>query len=248
MNDNQQCSSNIELFFDDFLSCINGRRVDDTLSEEVDFSNADYRIDGANCLIELKTLVNNPSDDGSFIRKLSKLNKSAFEKSLNQDNKTEKIADDIFNHFLESIEDATYPRIKKIITKANKQIRETKINLELTSYFGIVWIVNESNILLDPEVLKNQVIKALGTTSLSSVQAVIISNVNLLVGIKDKELSHLYWIPIFRAEPDECVWQIVHVIGQAWETFIRKHFEVPIEYKSRSDINIENLYNIVRKI
>jgi len=252
MNDKQHCSSDIESFLDDFLACINGRRVDDTLSREVGFANADYRIDDANCLIELKTLETNQADESSFTEKLISLNKLTFEKSSKFENKKPPASDYLFNQFLGSIEDAIYPRIKKIITKANKQIRETKINLGLDSYFGIVWIVNERCILLNPSILKKLVVKVLDTDSLTSVQAVIISNVNLHVMAEDKEAPHLYWVPIFKIhkdkeEVDEAIWDIVHMIGLAWEVHVRKYFKIPINFKtiSGNDLEMGDFHNLI---
>ncbi len=242
----------MESIFDEFMVCIKGRRVDEILSSKVDFANADYQIEDANCLIELKTLETNQADESVFIKKLSSLNKSPFEKILKSDNKNSSISDDLFNQFLGSIEDAIYPRIKKVIIKANKQIRETKINLGLDSHFGVVWIVNERSILLEPKVLKNLVAKVLDTNSLTSIQAVIISNVNLHVAASDKKVPHLYWIPIFKINKDkekvdETIWDIVHTIGLAWEVHVRKYFKIPINFKtiSGNELEITDFYNLI---
>jgi hypothetical protein len=243
---------NMESFFDEFMACIKGRRVDEILSSKVGFANADYQINDANCLIELKTLETNQAEESVFIKKLASLNKLPFEKTLTFDNNNHSVPDDLFKQFLGSIEDAIYPRIKKVITKANKQIRETKFNLGLDSHFGIVWIVNERSILLEPNVLKNLVVKALDTNSLSSIQAVIISNVNLHVTTSEKENRHLYWVPIFKIdkdkeEVDEVIWDIVHTIGLAWNVHVRKHFKIPIKFKtiSGNEVKMTDFYNLI---
>jgi len=132
----------------------------------------------------------------------------------------------------QDIEKVAYSRLKKLVSKANKQIKETKINIHLNNYCGTLWIVNENNLYLTVKNQINIISRILESDQFSSIDCVILSNLNMGITNSKESPPHLYWIPIFRKNSNDAIWNGVHYIGHCWQEYIRENFSIPKEIKT----------------
>jgi hypothetical protein len=221
----------VEKFMDDFvINRVCGRRVDEYLDKIVSFKNADYQIDYLELFIELKSLEENQAENKSFLDKLSDFHQPHLEyltSSAAKGRDAEELARETLTRYTRDIEKAAYPRIKKIIAKANKQLKETKAKFDLDNFSGVVWIVNDNNLYLTIENQLAIVSRILASEFYSSVDSVVLSNLNMQIVKAEDDVPHLYWVPIFRSGISEKTWQSVHYLGHCWQEHIRKVFEIP---------------------
>lgn len=221
----------IEAFMDGFVvGKVGGRRVDDDLDSNVTFKNADYRIDYLEQLIELKSLEENQAENQSFLDKVSAFHRPHLEylaSDAAKNRNPEDLARETLTRYTRDIEKAAYPRIKKIIGKANKQLKETKAKFDLVNFSGMVWIVNDNNLCVTIENQLEIVSRILSAESYSSVDSVVLSNLNMQIAKTADDVPHLHWVPIFRSGTSEKVWQSVHYLGHCWQEHIRSEFQIP---------------------
>lgn len=236
----------VEAFMNDFIeNKVGGHRVDEDVDKNVSFKNADYRVDYLDQVIELKCLEKNQFEDKTFLDKVSDyhrpyLNELA-SKNVNEANSKD-IAREVLTRFTRDMEKAFYPRIKKIIGKASKQIKETKFNLDIGEFSGVVWIVNDNNIYLTIENQVEIVGRILASESYSAVDAVVLSNLNMQITQSADGVPNLYWVPLFRAGISERTWQTVHYLGHCWQEYVREQFKVSDDLRTVNGVgNIELL-------
>lgn len=222
---------NVESFLDDFvINEIGGVRVDESLNEAVDFKNADYKIDYMKKIIELKSLEENQAENKNFLDRLAKCHKPQLDYLCSEAAKKrnpEDLVEETMARYKRDIERAAYPRLNKILGKANLQIRETKKELSIENYSGSVWIINENNLYLSVENQINVVRRILSSDYYSSIESVILSNLNMQIASGSNGVPSLYWIPIFRSTVTEEIWNSVNFLGHCWQTYIRRRFNIP---------------------
>jgi len=224
----------VEDFLNDFFLHIGGDRIDKEIPKNVAFNNADYKVDFLNLVIELKSLEVSQFDQKATSRKLYDIHKPQLEYLASEEAKLiapKELARQTLTRFSQDIEKVAYSRLKKLVSKANKQIKETKINIQLNNYGGTLWIVNENNLYLTVENQVNIISRILRSDQFSSIDCVILSNLNMGITRGEDSPPHLYWIPIFRETSAEATWNEVHYIGHCWQEYIRDKFSIPKEIK-----------------
>ncbi|MCW8349253.1 hypothetical protein MD535_25045 [Vibrio sp. ZSDZ65] len=234
----------VESFIDGFIQSIEGQRIDDNLPQEVNFNNADYVINFAEHLIELKCLDENQIENNSFLRNVFNRHQEhwSYLNSVEAKSKTpEKLARETVDKFKVEVENAMYSRIKKIITKANKQLRETKDYFGYEDYSGTIWIVNDNNTALSIESQVNLVSRVLNGSNYSNIQSVVLSNVNMHVVSESKTLPHLFWVPVFRDSADEKVQGLMYFLGECWKIYLSKNYPLKIDLDNAIDTKEQGL-------
>ncbi|KOO13207.1 hypothetical protein AKJ18_19785 [Vibrio xuii] len=241
---NYQEKIDVEVFIDGFIQSVEGQRIDDELPPEVNFNNADYVIHFAEHLIELKCLEDNQFQNRAFVRNVfNRLQEHwSYLDSEEAKGKVPEIrARETLDKFTVELENAMYARIKKIITKANKQLRETKNYLGYENYSGTIWIVNENNIALSVKSLVNLVSRVLNGGSYSNIQSVVLSNVNMHVASRSLNSPCLYWIPIFRDDADENAQGLMYFLGQCWAIYLAENYPRKIDLDNIVDSELEGI-------
>lgn len=242
----------VEEFFDEFMADIGGDRIDTCLSGDPQFKNADYKVDFANYILELKTLEIDQVETKPFRDRLYREHKDQLEYLSSPEAKSkpaEVLAEETMERFEKDCIKALQPAISRRISKANKQIRETKNNLGLNEYAGAVWIVNENNTILNPSWLVEVVSRILQKDDFSEVEAVILSNLNLAVDGGEIARPSLFWVPVYRTNESEIMYQFTQYLGVQWAEFIKSKFnlsEVPMWQQGFNETQgriLEGMYN-----
>ena len=143
---------NVEETFDQLVrdygtACV----LRDVLPKQIAFKNADYLFHSERIVAELKCLMEDNSQD---IGKQLKLNALINQYFLEGNIKTKIIDENTYKSFPKELQlkisDIYSPSIRARIKKANIQIRETKQNLRLGSYSGMLIIANDGLTSMPP--------------------------------------------------------------------------------------------------
>ncbi len=225
----------VEEFLNGFFLYVGGNRIDKEVPKDVSFNNAAYKVDFLSLIIELKSLEISQFEQEPASRKLFDTHKPHLDYLRSKEAQLippMELARQTLIRFSQDIEKVAYSRIKKIVSKANKQIKETKINIHLNNYCGTLWIVNENNLYLTVKNQVNIISRILESDLFSSIDCVILSNLNMGITKGEESPSNLYWIPVFRESSIDATWNEIHYIGHCWQEYIRDKFSIPKEVKS----------------
>ncbi|ELV8657353.1 TPA: hypothetical protein RQJ75_004430 [Vibrio vulnificus] len=136
------------------VQAIGGRHVSDLVGHSPKFQNADYIFPEQKVVAELKSLDEDKILDERNIKKASEL----YLKDLNNNKApvvvfgTVQLTTAGFSEELvEGIKKLYKDPIQRLVKKANKQIRETKSELEVSNYKGLMLIANNNHSALDPD-------------------------------------------------------------------------------------------------
>jgi len=150
---------NVENEMHDCVRSIGGRVYADSLSGSPDFANADYLLDDANTIGELKCLESDTRSEPSFQKLLAGLYASWIsaglvlplpigEKSpivIDSRSLPESCAKQVVEHLR--------TRIRKRLIKASKQIESTKARLQKPNAKGLLLLANDGDMIFEPEVI-----------------------------------------------------------------------------------------------
>lgn len=167
-----------------------------------DFENADYVFSKENIITELKILEKDPSVDVELQKKIQ----ATF-------NKWEKQGILVFgNGHVESKDLPVKMQwelariysepVRRVIKKANRQIRDTKDRLKMTTARGLVIIVNDGNYTLEPEHFGFAAHQSL-TTDFSNIHGASLVTVNMVTKKAGIPTSLKLWMDYVRNNTDE---------------------------------------------
>ena len=194
----------IEAKFNKVVCQIGGDLVQNRLlSKSPGFENADYVFDKENVIAELKVLRKNPSLESELQKKIqAKFNKWMDQGKLvfygqvrmESNNLPEEMQWELLRIYSEPV--------RRVIKKANKQIRETKNQLKMPNAQGLVIIVNDGNYTLQPEHFGFAAHQSL-TTDYSSIHGVSLVTVNMEAKKAGVPTSLRIWMDYVRNGTDE---------------------------------------------
>lgn len=111
--------------------------------------------------------------------------------------------------------------LQQIVNSANRQIKETKIELGLTDWKGILLCVNDGFRGVPPGFVLRILSHILSKTFYSNTNALIYVT-NHFVEVPDSPYAALYWHPLYSAEaaePGSVLPEFVNDLGRKWREF-----------------------------
>lgn len=108
--------------------------------------------------------------------------------------------------------------LQRIINKANRQIKETKRELGLTGWRGVLIVVNDGFRGLPPGQVMGLCASILNGKSYSSCDAFIYQT-NHLVELPDDPYAVFLWAPLYHPKADEDLSDFVNDLGRAWRRY-----------------------------
>lgn len=110
--------------------------------------------------------------------------------------------------------------IRRIIEKANRQIRETKVELGLKDHRGLVFLVNDDFRSAPPGLVRDLIRSVVREKErYRSVDAVIYLT-NHFVEVSEVPFATLLWSPIYKGHPSRKLYEFVDWLGGEWSTFM----------------------------
>lgn len=195
---------NIEAEFDTVVKKIGGTPIRELIaSKSPDFENADYLFPQEKLIAELKILENDPTANGALQRKIQ----GKFDKWMTEGK--------FLAYGTVRVESKTLPLdiqwelariysepVRRVIKKANRQIRDTKKFLNLPDAKGLVIVVNEANRELQPEHFAFAAHQSLGD-DYSAIHGVSLLTINVETTKSDIPSRLHLWIDYIRDKPSE---------------------------------------------
>lgn len=169
------------------------------------FDNADYLFREAGVIAELKVLELDRSRDKNTQTKVQNLYDTwihnrepvplIFGKArLSTTNLPAEQAWQLVNIFREPVRQA--------LKKANKQIKETKEHFGLPDAKGLVLLVNESNVALEPGPMAQMIWQILDSQRLSGITSLVYLTINLHASAPWTPVKTRLWVVMERSETD----------------------------------------------
>lgn len=131
--------------------------------------------------------------------------------------------------------------IKRILKTANRQIRETKQELGLVGWRGLIVLVNDGFRGAPPDLVMDLVNDVMANESYSSCDGLIYQT-NHLVELRDNPYANWLWVPMYNPRKSNDFVEFVNYIGRAWRAF---HEEIggPFEYSAEHEtMDFSNSY------
>ena len=174
-----------ESLMDEAVIAAGGRCVRDLIGVNPPFDNADYLFAADNVVGELKSLEKDFLSDPTVQKKMHILYNRWVDEGkdvpivfgggvLRTDQIPIECARELVAIFKDRLESA-------VLRKANRQIRETKENLNYPDALGLLLLSNERNLAFDPAMMAHILYHALGA-KFSSIEHVILFSANLTLG------------------------------------------------------------------
>ena len=209
--------SNYEPTFDSFVASVGGARVDRRFGN-LSHENADYIFEDRKVLIELKIIEDEFGNTAPFKEKEEALQLIMAQKfSAGQIIRGEREPSQFYTQRRLELYRAPLARIVK---KANRQIRETKINLGLAEYRGLLICINDGFRQLGADIVMHLLCRVL-LGSNSSINA-IVYHTNHYVTIPDYHYAALPWVPAYADAEKDDLPDFVNWLGKEWFDYVEK--------------------------
>jgi hypothetical protein len=246
----------VELTFDEFVALFAGSRVSTLLSKKEAFrgsppTNADYLFASDNVIAELKCLEEDTYSPKEFKEVISSLindwqGRGLISWRLYGGPMLLQSRDLPIECQLE-LEQLINRRLRKVITKANKQIRLTKETLGLPEAKGLLLLVSDGNYFLRPEHVLPLVGRIL-RTRFSSINSVVYFTVNSAVDMPNLNRDGLIWIQSVRDNFEPVAPEFLSRLRAGWFQHLALKLGVDIpEYIITDDMLIEKM-RFVREV
>jgi len=209
---------------DKCIAAISGIKVSDLYQGSPTFDNADYWFKKYNVIAELKCLIEDKGQD----RKINEKIQNIFDKHLYV--KKPKIvafgtntinSSDISKQCEKDVAEVYRRPLQGVMKKANKQIRETKVNLKVEDAHGLLIIINDKNTALDPSHAIWLIRETLRRDGLRSINSVLYITLNLLASHPKINHDITVWIELFRDKENICPQELYNLlritIHERWE-------------------------------
>ena len=207
-----------EEVMDDAVLAAGGQRVSDVVGLNPPFDNADYVFSNDGIIAEMKSLEKDFLSDSAVTLKMHKLYNRWVDEGkdvpiiygngvIRTDQLLLECARELVALFKDKLEGG-------VLRKANRQIRETRTNLNVPDALGLLLISNEGNFVFDPAMLTHMLLHSL-RVKYSSIEHVILVSANLLVSTAVHPRTRLFASIRFpdRREPTD---EFVNKLGVAW--------------------------------
>lgn len=192
----------------EFVQGLGGGELVAPLITRQGVKNADFLFRQARVVAELKVLETEFLDTESIRQKVA----DAFERYPGADPKDQ--GSPLRRELLRILRTP----LQRIVNKANRQIKETKQELGLVGWRGIIIIVNDGFRGLPPGFVMGLIASILDGKSYSSADGFIYQT-NHYVELADNPYAVLLWAPLYDPKADDDLVDFVNDLGRNWRKF-----------------------------
>jgi hypothetical protein len=210
-----------ESFFAEFVLKFGGELICDLLPPSPSFDNADYLFRENSVVAELKCLQTDFPQLQLYKDKFAELQKSWISES--------KISFGMIWGNEPPPEELKYQyvrlfrkRIQRILEKANKQIKETKLNLGFDSSQGLLIIINDGLYGL-PSVTTVALISSILVHHFSSIDGFVYLTLNKYTDIPGDNYARLIWGPAYSDYASNSFVNFVNFLGRKWGDYLEEN-------------------------
>lgn len=206
----------VENTWQEFVRLQKGKVLSDDFGTSPEFANADFWFDKDQVVIELKEIQT------EFLDKKKDEIMNLIERYVRDSGLSGseifqgKFSDDFHREYIRLVR----PAIARILRKANKQIKETKVYLNAPNARGVAIIVNDGFTSLSVTIVLGLICNILAN-SYSSIDGFVLMTVNSYVAIESSDVPRLIWTPSYSpgfeytSLPD-----FINNLGREWRKFM----------------------------
>lgn len=196
---------NTEAEFDACVKSIGGVKVSDLFQGSPSFSNADYLFRDYNIVAELKCLSKDMARDMALQKKFELIIRRHWaESKMIVFGTCPMTTDQLSPNCTKEIAELYRKPIRDVMQKANKQIRETKSELNIESAHGLLILVNDNNTAIDPRRIDWILGETFKRDRLSSIDSVLFLTLNLTATHPKFNTNFLVWFEMCRDQGVTC--------------------------------------------
>lgn len=226
----------VEATWREFVRSAGGQVVDDLLSGQRDFENADFLFPSEQVVAELKEIQTEFERAPAF-----RTGYEALLKRLMEENPLWRPvllggSGEYPKWFVIEFIRLFRPPISRVLKKANRQIRETKQHFKLNAPKGILIFVNDGFIALEPHYVRELACNLL-VDSYSEIHCFLYLTVNRYVEIEGSDVPRLLWMPTYGDRASDELVSFVDDLGRKWFDLLEKKigtFTIPREERAQS--------------
>ena len=246
----------VEPAFDEFVTSFGGVKVSTLIAGRLDLKgtpplNADYFFADDNVIAELKCLEEDTYSADQFKELFTSLVTDWYDRGMIQwrvfGGPVIIQSRDLPTECQLELEKIISRRLRKVVAKANKQIRQTKQTLGANEAQGLLLLVSDGNYFLRPEHVLGFVGRIL-RDRFSSINSIVYFTVNAAVDVPAVDKDSLIWIQSFRDNFEPLKAEFLSRLRAGWLQYlaIKLRLDIP-EYLINDDTLIEKM-RFVREI
>jgi hypothetical protein len=187
------------------------------------FPNADYVFHSERVVAELKCLMDDNSGSVGNQSKLNALLNLYFsEGKISTKEITEATWKTFPNDLQIKISKIFSHSIHARVKKTNIQIRETKKNLGMDSYAGVLLVANDGLTGMSPAAFIDATLRDIVENERDSIDLFIYFTVNLFASIEGTPHPSLFWMPMSMHKPPKVSEDFPVQLGKAWQQMVNR--------------------------
>ncbi|MDB5460337.1 MAG: hypothetical protein JWO72_2078 [Caulobacteraceae bacterium] len=210
-----------------FVQSVGGELVSPLIKRQ-GVQNADYLFRSAKVIAELKVLETEFAHSKEMLAKVDAL--IAKYPGIDPDDPTQPLRRELLLELKKPLQ--------RIINKANRQIKETKAELGLHDYRGVLICVNDNFRGAPPGLVRGLIGHILAGTSYKSITAVIYQT-NHYVELVELPYAALLWAPMYSDEAGSDLVEFINDLGRRWRAYAER-LEGPYDFsEERPHVRLE---------
>lgn len=212
-------SVEVEPLMQKFVRFLGGLVVHDVIPEPRNFQNADFAFPDQGVIAELKEIETEFSTAPAFREGLKILFHNLLQEQPEWRPAPVEGDGKVPLWFNTELVRLCRPPLSRILKKANRQLRETKVHFGVTSETGILFLVNDGFTSISPEFVQAQVSQLL-LHSYSSISCCVYMTVNRYVEFPGDPEPKLLWTAAYRDSAPDSLVAFVDDLGRKWFDFL----------------------------
>lgn len=221
-----------ENFFTDFVCQFGGELISNRLPPSPSFDNADFYFPKNSIVAELKCLQTDFPQLQLYKDKFVELQKrwiSKDEMSFAMIWGNEPLPAKLMHEYMRLFKKP----LKRILEKANKQIKETKLKCGFDSSQGLLIIINDGLYGL-PSVTTVALISSILVHHFSSIDGFVYLTLNTYTDIPKDNYARLVWVPAYSDRVSNRLVNFVNLLGNKWFDYLEENLG---KFDSRLEIS-----------
>jgi hypothetical protein len=207
----------VEPLLNEFVTSIGGELVSELISANPDFENADYLFRSSRVVVELKSLQEDFAVPERLQNKIAKLWEKWFAEGSVKFGDIFR-ADELPREKRRLIEKLYSEPIRRVLKKANRQLRNTADKLGVNNPRNLLLIANDGLYSLEPEFIIRTIARLL-QREFSSIHGFVYFTVNRYVDIPTDENARQLWVPLYSDSAPSDLSAFVNDLGAKWLIF-----------------------------
>ncbi|MGP8436603.1 hypothetical protein ACT2FY_15885 [Paraburkholderia fungorum] len=209
----------VEALWREFVRSAEGQVVEDILPNPRTFENADFLFPALSAVFELKEIQTEFDRSAAFREGYRLLLERVMEEDPHWKPSLLGGSGVYPAWFTSELLRLFRPPISRVLKKANRQIKETKVHFKLDQPTGVLVFVNDGFTALEPHFVR-KVAADLLANSYSSIDCFLYTTVNRYVEVEGSDVPRLLWVPTYSDRAPDSLVTFIDELGRKWFEYL----------------------------